>query len=81
MTQWSLALLCTFAGKSQLALQFTAGCLPSLIYGLYSLGQAIQPRSHMHMCAAPQHSCCRLLHSLLMLATPGKSKVPYSVIP
>ena len=33
------------------------------------------------MCAAPQHCCCRLLHSVLTLGTPGESKVPNSVAP
>ena len=38
------------------------------------------PRRHMHVCAAPQHCCCRLLNSLLTSGTPGESKVPYSVV-
>ncbi len=38
------------------------------------------PKCHMHACAAPQH-CCRLLHSPLMLGTPGKSQIPHPVVP
>ena len=39
------------------------------------------PRSYVHACAAPQHCCCRFLHSFFTLGTPGELKAPTSVVP